>query len=236
MLRAGPSEAARAVSQLLHGEGFAVLDIAGGWAWGRCRHDDYVGYLPADALGRADEATHRVTVPVALVFTDADIKAPVVSRWSLGAVAAGKEQGDFVAVAEGFLHRRHVAPIGQAERDPVSAAMRLVGQPYLWGGRGAGGVDCSGLIQLALGACGIACPRDSDMQGAVLGYALPPDAPLERADLIFFTGHVGMMVDGERLLHANAFHMGVVIEPLADVVARLVPERAEPILNRRRLV
>ena len=230
MIRSAPSTEATAVSQLLHGEGFAVLDISGGWAWGRCLHDDYVGYLPDSALGPDPGATHCVTAPRAPVFAQADIKAPVVAGWSLGSRFAGEEAGAFVRTGAGFLHARHVAPIALAGTDPVGIAERLLGQPYLWGGRGDGGIDCSGLVQLALGLCGIAAPRDSDLQRA-LGTEVAADMPLRRGDLMCLPGHVGLMADATHLLHANAHWMAVTVEPLADVIARLAA--GTPVMRRR---
>lgn len=234
-LRGAPDVSASATSQLLAGEGFAVLDIAGGWAWGYCEHDHYVGYLPAEALADPVAATHVVTAPAAPVFATPDIKAPVVATLSLGARVAGTAADPFVATATGFVHQRHLGAIGRPLADPVAVAEMLLGAPYLWGGRGAGGIDCSGLVQLALGLCGMACPRDSDQQRDGMGMALPDDAPLRRGDLLFFPGHVGLMVDETRLLHANAWWMAVTIEPLADVVARLAPDHEQPITGRRRL-
>jgi cell wall-associated NlpC family hydrolase len=223
------------VSQLLHGEAFALLDKAGGWAWGRCVHDDYVGYLPADSLGPTQTPTHRVTVPMALVFAHPDIKAPVTATRAIGAQLVGEEHSDFLRVPEGYVHRRHVAALDSFETDPAAVADRLIGVPYRWGGRGADGIDCSGLIQRALELCGIAAPRDSDMQREQLGATVADDEPLRRGDLIFFPGHVGIMTDGERLVHANAFWMQTVSEPLADVIARLRPTHVQPVLARKRI-
>jgi hypothetical protein len=235
MLRAAADEAAEAVSQLLHGEGFAVLDIAGGWAWGYCLHDHYVGYLPADALGDAREPSHVVTVPEALLFSAPDIKSPVRVIWPIGACFAGVENGSFVACDEGYLHRRHVAPLGEVREDFTKVAESLSGLPYLWGGRGAGGIDCSGLIQVALARAGVAAPRDTDQQRTSLGRELGAKEPLRRGDIIFFPGHAGLMADTQRLIHANAYTMGVTIEPLADFVARLSPNHDKPVLARRRI-
>lgn len=235
MLRAAPNGDSPAVSQLVHGEGFGLLDRSGGWAWGRCLHDGYVGYLPADALGPPTPGEWRVTAPLALVFATAGIKAPVTRRYPIGARLHGGTTGDFVRVDGGFVHRRHLAPLAEAETDWVAVAERLVGLPYLWGGRGAGGIDCSGLVQVALGLAGIAAPRDSDQQREALGVALAPDAPARRGDLVFLPGHVGIMADGERLLHANAWWMAVTVEPLADVLARAAAGTREPAVVRRRL-
>lgn len=236
MVRAAPSANAGAVSQIVRGEGFGVLDIAGDWAWGRCLHDDYVGYVPTEALGETAAATHRVITPLALVFAAPDIKAPVVARWPIGSLFAGQSLGgsSFVATDAGFVHARHVAPITLLAPDPVAVAEGLIGQPYLWGGRGGGGIDCSGLVQVALALAGVAAPRDSDLQRA-LGEDIPAGATLRRGDLIFLPGHVGMMVNAVRLIHANAHWMAVTAEPLADVVARQ-DEGAGAIVARRRIV
>lgn len=235
MVRAAASHEGSAVSQLVHGEGFAVLDRAGGWAWGRCLHDDYVGYVAEDALAPPIVPTHRVHVATALIFARADIKAPVIATRPIGARVAGVPAGEFVALGRGFVHRRHVRPVDDAAADPVAVAERLLGAPYLWGGRGGGGIDCSGLVQVALGFAGIAGPRDSDQQQAGLGRPLAPDEPSRRGDLVFFPGHVGLMMDEARLVHANAHWMAVTAEPLADVVERLRPLHAEPISARRRI-
>jgi cell wall-associated NlpC family hydrolase len=234
-VHARPSDTAPAISQLVHGEGFALIDKAGEWAWGRCVHDDYVGYVRASALGPMQATTHRVTAPLALAFANPDIKAPVVAAYAIGARLAGNVEDGFLRVGDLYVHLRHVAPIDEAETDAVAVAERLIGAPYRWGGRGAGGIDCSGLIQRALELTGIAAPRDSDMQRDHLGVLLPDSAPLQRGDLVFFPGHVGFMVDGERLIHANAYWMSTVIEPLDDVVARLAPTHDKPITARKRI-
>lgn len=232
MVRAAPREDAQAVSQLAYGESFAVIDIAGGWAWGYCLHDHYVGYVPAAALGPARERAMVVTAICAPMFSRPDIKSPVSRILSIGARLAGEADGDFIATDDGFVHVRHVAP---ASADPVSIAESLIGMPYLWGGRGHGGIDCSGLVQRALGLAGIAAPRDSDQQRDRLGTPLAPDEPMRRGDLIFLPGHVGLMADADMLVHANAHWMAVTAEPLAEVLVRLAQSDPDAVITRRRL-
>ena len=234
MLRDAPQPDARAVSQLLLGEEFAVLDVAGGWAWGYSRHDRYVGYLPAEAIGPFAEPTHIVAAAGALVFAAPDIKSAVVARWPIGARFCATPEGNFLATTAGYVHARHARAIGIVETDPVAVAGRLLGMPYLWGGRGGDGIDCSGLVQLAYGLCGVALPRDSDQQRAC-GREVPAGDPLRRGDLVFLPGHVGMMTGADRLIHANAFWMAVTVEPLAEVVARLAGGGSDPVLARRRI-
>ena len=197
-----------------------MVDASGDWAWGYSLHDGYVGYVGMDALGPFTASTHVASSPAALVFADKSIKAPVIERLPMGArVAVSGEDGNFLQCANGFVHRRHVALIEDRDTDFVAVAARLTGVPYRWGGRSGDGIDCSGLVQIALAFAGIECPRDSDQQRE-LGEAIPDSEPLRRGDLVFLPGHVGIMADGIHLLHANAFWMRVVTEPLADVLAR----------------
>jgi len=235
MMRNRPDHTAEAVSQLLPGEEFAVLDIAAGWAWGFSFHDHYVGYVRADALVAPVAPTHKVSGRGGLVFAGPSIKAPLLATLPFGARVGGEMGDSFLATAGGYIHRRHLAAIEDIAADPVAVAEQFVGMPYLWGGRGADGIDCSGLVQVALGACGVAAPRDTDMQRETLGTLLPEEARLRRGDIVNFPGHVGLMVDEDHIIHANAHWMSVVIEPLADLVARLAPNHDRPILSRRRI-
>jgi cell wall-associated NlpC family hydrolase len=164
--------------------------------------------------------SHIVAAPAALIFADRSIKAPVVERLPMGVrVVVTGDDGDFLATSTGFIHHRHLAAIDAIEPDFVAVAARLTGTPYRWGGRSGDGIDCSGLVQLALAFAGIEAPRDSDQQQS-LGEAIATGQPLRRGDLVFLPGHVGIMADDTHLLHANAFWMCVVTEPLADVLAR----------------
>lgn len=238
MLHAQPGGVA--VSALLFGEPFAVLDVAAGWAWGRTLVDGYVGFVQADALDVPVAATSRVAAGAALVFEAPDIKSAVVARLPLNARLATRDHDDrFLALepassVAGFIHRRHVAPVDRPDHDPLAVARLLLGTPYRWGGRTRDGIDCSGLVQAALLACGIECPRDSDQQRHALGAGVTFD-DRRRGDLVFFPGHVGILADAARLLHANAHAMTTCIEPLEAVIGRLRDHHAEPVLAVRRV-
>jgi hypothetical protein len=235
-IRAKGDIASVAVSELLHGETFQAIDVAGGWAWGYSAHDHYVGYVPMSLLGDPIVPTHIVTAAAALVFAEAGIKSPEQARLPMGSRVAGEIGGEFLKTEAGFIHLRHLSAVGQPETDPVAIAERLRGVPYLWGGRSGDGLDCSGLVQLCLSLCGMESPRDTDQQMAALGEEIEPDTPLQRGDIIFFPGHVGFMADSDNLIHANAHWMQVTTEPLADVVARLADGHAQPVLARKRII
>ncbi|MFC3309880.1 C40 family peptidase [Blastomonas aquatica] len=240
MLRKAPSGDAEAVSQLLPGEAFALLDSTGEWGWGYSLHDGYCGYaLLSEIAPEGAEPTHVVQVRRALVFAEPSIKTPMIAAYPMGAqivVDAASECGKFLSVAGGWMSVRHAVALAERTCDPVGRALQLVGAPYLWGGRGGDALDCSGLVQLVLGLAGISVPRDSDQQMAALGRVLADNESLQRGDLVFFPGHVGLMADAETLVHANAHWMQVVAEPLADVIARFPETTPQPVLARKRII
>ena len=225
-LRRSPQAHAPLETEALRGEIVTVYDEQDGWAWAQLARDQYVGYIPSAALGAPSEPTHRVAALRTHAYPVSAIKLPPLMALSLGAqlTIVGRE-GDF-AVSEDGLHlwSRSLIELGANEPDWVAVAERFVETPYLWGGRTSEGIDCSGLVQTALTAAGIVSPRDSDMQEAMLGESVAiddPSAPLARGDLIFWTGHVGIMRDPVMLLHANGWHMKTVSEPLAQARERI---------------
>jgi cell wall-associated NlpC family hydrolase len=191
------------------------------------QQDGYVGYLRSSALSaQVRQPTHRVKALGTFLYPAADAKASPWMPVSLNTGLAVAEMGQaFAKLHDGsFVPARHLAERGRFAKDFVAVAEQLIGTPYLWGGKTRTGVDCSGLLQTALQAAGIDCPRDSDMQQAELGVPKPLGEDLqglERGDLVFWKGHVGIMVDAFLLLHANAHHMAVALEPLKAAVDRI---------------
>lgn len=235
-LTARPDAEAPLDSQLLLGEAFDVYDSADGWAWGQAQADGYVGYVPAACLGAAGAApTHRITIGQALIYPVPSVKARPIGAAPFGALLRVADcAGAFCALEDGgFIPTPHLCPAESPAKDWVAVANQFLGTPYLWGGRTVAGIDCSGLVQIARLAAGLACPRDSDMQRAAPGQDAPVDA-LHRGDLVFWKGHVGIMLTGAQLLHANAHHMAVAIEPLARAVARIEKAGGGPVLACRR--
>ncbi len=236
-----PDAHSEVVTQLLFGEGFMVFERRDGWCWGSCARDSYVGYVKEAQLGFqvAPAPTHRVRAAAAHGFEAASIKSAVVRPLYRGSLLhVSSYDADFAQLSDGsFVRAQALAGLDQFDKDWVLLAGDMLETPYLWGGRSRAGIDCSGLVQVSLQACGIGCQRDCDTQH-VLGDAIPKNVwadGLERGDLVYFPGHVGIMVDHMLMIHANAFHMKTVIEPLGDVVKRLLPTYAEPIIAVRRL-
>ena len=209
--------------QLLRGARLCVIDRQGPWAYVQAQADGYCGWVASDALGPDHPVTHRVVARMTHLYSAADLKNPEQGCLSLnaGLQITGRE-GRFLRCHDGFwVPEQHVARLEQVHADPVAVAESLLGTAYLWGGNSAAGVDCSGLVQLALHACGKPCPGDSDLQQTALGPALPAGTEPQRGDLLFWRGHVAWVSAPDMILHANAHTMSVACEPRAEALARI---------------
>ena len=226
-VRREPFAGAALDTQALKGERVTVYDRnTEGWAWGQLGSDGYVGWLPDLALYPPGPAvTHKITALRTFAFPGASIKLPPVDTLPMGArIAVLRFHESFAVTSEGHcVPASHVAALDAFEPDFVAVAERFVGTPYLWGGKSSLGIDCSGLVQIALTASGIGCPRDSDMQQSGLGRALSEHEMrhLQRGDLIFWKGHVAIVRDAQTIVHANAHHMATAIEETKGAIARI---------------
>ncbi|MBY6201706.1 C40 family peptidase [Maritalea mobilis] len=224
------------VSQLLFGERFLVLETRDGFSFGQAERDGQVGWVLSGALTGPEEATHWVVAPATHLYPKPDLKAPPDVALFFGSmVRVTGERPEYLRIHTGhFIPRQHLMPIKARFADPVGVADLFLGTPYLWGGSSRWGLDCSGLVQTALVACGVDCPRDSDQQEA-LGDEIGTDDALQRGDLVFWGGHVGFMAGPDMLLHANAHHMAVAYEPLKEAADRIEANGGGPITARKRV-
>lgn len=219
--------------QLLAGTRFCLLTEGDGWAFGFDGDEGYCGWLPASSLGLLDARTHFVASAGTHLYSQPDLKSPEVAALSTMARVQVLDTVDgWARTPAGFIPASHLEPMGEWLADPVAVARGFLGAPYLWGGNSRAGIDCSGLVQVARRACGLACPADSDLQRIMPGVDVPPgeEAP---GDLIFWKGHVAMVSAPGRIVHANAHHMAVVEEPLSRAEARIAA-KGDPVLRRWR--
>lgn len=215
-------------TQLVFGEIFIVQEEKDGWCKGICAHDKYAGYVEKKHLSAVSPATHIITAARTHLYQSATIKSAWAQTLGFGSrIAITAIDKDFAQLDNGaWIYQKHIAPLHTVEKDHIATAKKFLETPYYWGGRSGFGIDCSGLVQVSLAYAGIPVPRDTEMQENTVGIKV--ETP-QAGDLVYFPGHVGLMVDSDHLLHANAFHMKVTIEPL-----KTVAERSKGITSIRR--
>lgn len=217
--------------QLNFGADLVVIEERKDWAFIQSALDGYCGWLHVASYAAAvAPITHRVSAPATHIYPEPNMKSHQINALSIGArLSVISVQGMFARLATGgFVPTQHIS--AQPERDPVAVAERLLGTPYLWGGNSDWGIDCSGLAQVALNACGIACPGDSDQQMA----GFPKVEDIQRGDLLFWPGHVALAAGPDRMIHATAWKMAVIWENIPDAISRIEAAGDGPFLGVRR--
>ena len=226
-LRNAPNPMAEHATQALLGELIDVYEIKDGFAWGQLKRDDYVGYIAiSDISQEIQTPTHKVCAMRTNAYDGAKVQAQIIHNLPFGALVLPtdrRENGFVWCEGIGFVFENHICPIESAFEDPVALAEQMLGTPYVWGGNSPLGIDCSGLVQTCYGACGIELPRDARLQEA-RGQNLEINddlSGLRRGDLVFWRGHVAIMMDEANIIHATSFTMMVSIEPLKVARTRI---------------
>lgn len=228
-------------TQFLHGDAVRVFERREGWAWVQAEHDGYVGYVNTNALADTDfTPTHRVTAQRSFVYPEPELKKPAIAAHSMGAAVSVSEIVEnrgtqyMLLASGGAMIAGHLQPLASHQEDYVTVAEIFLHTPYLWGGTSGFGIDCSGLVQLSMRMAGKTVLRDTDMQADSIGTLIDPaETALQRGDLVFWKGHVAIMLDHEMMLHANGNTMTVAREPLSDAIERIERLYGRPTHYRR---
>lgn len=222
--------------QLLFGDPVDVAEETDGWSRITSDKDGYPGWVRSEHLGPEATETHWVTAPATHAYERPDMKSPDRVSLSFGSrLHVLSEQDRFLETELGFIPAIHAKLSATRLTDPVTVAELFLGTPYLWGGNSRSGIDCSGLVQAGLLACGVACPGDSGDQERKLGEALSAGTEPKRGDLLFWKGHVAWVYGDNMLLHANAYHMDVTFEPMDQAITRILEQGDGPVTAHKRL-
>jgi cell wall-associated NlpC family hydrolase len=220
--------------QVLWGDRVLVIDRQDGQAHVMADKDGYCGWVDDAALGPDHPVTHRVASPFSQLYPEPRVSARDIATLPFAAqVQVIETEGKFARTPQGWVPLHHLRGINAHDPDPVAIAEGFLGTPYLWGGNSRAGLDCSGLAQAAMLACGIPCPGDSDLQTAI-GRELAPDEAVRAGDLVFWKGHVAVVSGPDEIVHATGAFMAVVREPLSGAIARILDQGNGPVTHRRR--
>lgn len=235
------SENASCTSEALYGERVTLLETQHNWGLIRQSHDGYQGFIKLEDITtltpgntQCPDSTHWVSQRSTLLFQQPDLKSPIAYRIPFASELCLTSLADskFSETDCGyFVWTEHCLEFARTHaQDPLSIAHSMfLGAPYRWGGRSPEGVDCSGLLQVLARSQGLSIPRDSGDQEAFIEQQIrAPD--YQAKDIVYWPGHTGILLDSVSVLHATAFTLSCVVEPLEAVI-----KRAGPMSSVRRL-
>jgi len=233
-LRDKPDEQAECVTEGLYGEDYIALnEVDHQWQLIRLIKDGYEGFIEKPENTDHVDTNYRINRRSSLLFARPSIKSKVTQRLPFNAELGLVDHAntEFLETTDGlYIWKDHVSPLKVSEaEDPVTLALEnFLGAPYSWGGRTPAGADCSGMVQAVLQACGHELPRDSHDQERALSYHVPLNSR-QRGDIVFWPGHVGLLLNPDELIHSTAFSLDCCTERLDAVI-----ERAGPISSIKR--
>ena len=210
-------------TQLLFGERCKVFETLKGWSWVQSLRDDYVGYTPSKNLKKLKlKPTHKVKSLRTFIYIKPNIKSKILSYLSFNSlVKISSTKYGFCKIQNlGWCPSSDLSKISEKKFNIVNLARQFLNTPYYWGGRDSYGIDCSGLIQNIMQMNNIDFPRDTDMQEDFCTRSLLRKN-LKAGDLVFWKGHVALMTEKKKIIHANAHHMKTQEESLVTAEARI---------------
>jgi len=228
-MKSEPTETSPLETECLFGETVEILDQYLDWVYCKLNTDSYHGWVKKVGLGKTEHPTHRVITNRSFVYADKNPKSNCLLYLPLGAqLVIDNIQSEWAKISfcknkiqVGYVPSKHIVSLDHKVKDWVAIAELSLGTPYKWGGRDTIGIDCSALLQLSYQTYGENIPRNTSQQVKLKKKYIQNINDLKRGCVVFWKGHVGIMIDKFNCIHANAFHMQTKIEPLSQIINRI---------------
>ena len=229
------SISSKIVTQMLYGENFTLLRQFGNWYKIKLHTDNYVGFIIKKKFAKPFKATHKVSVLAANIYEKPSNITKQNKKLTFASKIYAKEKyGYFTKFENQWIRTKDIKPINYKEKNIFSKINLYKGKKYKWGGKNFNGLDCSALVQLFFNFNNKFCPRDTKDQ---LNYFKKKVElqNIKKNDLIFWRGHVAIILSKNRLIHAYGPSKKVLVMNINYAINRIKKTTNLKVIGIRRI-
>jgi len=209
------------VTQLLYGDTFKKLEQEGSWLRIKNDSDNYKGYIKNKKFNLNHKNTHKVYILHANLYSKPNEKSKIKKKLSFGSkVKITQQRGKFLGFDKFWIKKNSLKKINFKTNNYFKDINKFINVKYKWGGKHFTGIDCSGLIQLFSNFNNKFCPRDTKDQIKYFKKKIKLHN-IKKNDLIFWKGHVAIVLSKNKLIHAYGPLKKVVIMPIKKTIDRI---------------
>ena len=223
------------VTQLLYGETFKKIKKVGSWIKIKNDLDNYKGYIKSKKFLTNQKNTHKVFNLSAKIYSKPHTKFKIKMKLSFGSkIKVVEKKGKYYKFDSFWINKKDVKKINLTNKDPFHYINKFKKIKYRWGGKHYSGIDCSGLIQLCLNYNNKFCPRDSKDQIKYFKKKIKLKN-IRKNDLIFWKGHVAVVISKNKLIHAYGPFKKVMVMPINKTIKRIYKTAKLKVTGIRRI-
>ncbi|MBD1135578.1 C40 family peptidase [Pelagibacterales bacterium SAG-MED47] len=201
-------------SQILYGEKFKVLSKKRNWVKIKTSFDNYKGFIKKDKFYKNFKPSFKIYKLKSKIFKKKKNNFIPINKFlffGTGIVALSKGKNYIEYKKNMWIKKKDLKKINHVEKKFIKVLKLFLGCKYMWGGKTSNGIDCSALIQIYFYYNRIFFPRDTKDQIQFCKKKI--NKKINKGDIIFWKGHVGMCINQSKFIHAYGPKKKVLIMP-----------------------
>jgi len=225
----------KVVTQLLYGDTFKKLEQKSSWIKIKNDLDNYIGYIKSEKFSQNHKNTHKVSVLCSNLYLKPNNKNKIRKKLSFGSkIKVTNKKRNFYKFDNFWIKKKDLKKISFKTKNSFKNINKFINVKYKWGGKHFSGVDCSGLIQLFLNFNNKFCPRDTKDQIKYFKKKIEMQNIMKN-DLIFWRGHVAIILSKKKLIHAYGPSKKVLIMSTNYTIKRIEKTTNLKVIGIRRI-
>ena len=223
------------VTQLLYGDTFKRLKKFGSWIKIKNNSDNYRGYIENKNFPKDQKNTHKIFSLSSNLYSEPNKKYKIKKKLSFGSkIKVSEKKGNFYKFDNFWIEKKNLKPKNYKNKNLFLFVKKFTNVKYKWGGKFYKGIDCSALIQLLVNFNNKFCPRDAKDQIKYFKKKIKLNK-IKKNDLIFWKGHVAIVLNKKELIHAYGPMKKVVVMPINKTIKKIYKTANLKVIGIRRI-